>query len=224
MTFHELVLVGHYHVSALARTQQTKVLVGPFVRVLDALEGAWGADERAQTDLNLAHVPALFAERDLREMIERVAVLARAAGGEDGPAYEGLFPYGLEVELLPEAQSYLAVAIALRERLISLPAALEVKAHAIADFDSAVAKLSAAVDALEVAELTATRLRELAEKARSEFLEAYERDALAVEQMFPGDSAQQDLYFDERNVEDDLLVNGVGEWPPVQKKGRGRPS
>jgi hypothetical protein len=223
MTLDELVRLGHYHVAALGHSEETKALIPAFASVLEDLDGALGIDRRAQHALKMANIPALFAEGEMGDAIEHVALLARGADYGETPVYWALFPRGIEAEMPPpEGQSHLVLAMVLRERLVSHPAAIDVKAQVMADFDKAVAKLSAALAARKSAEIEATRARAWAEKMRTEFLAAYERNAVAIANIFPDDQPRQDLYFDERNVDKCLLPGGDDGWPPVGKKGGGK--
>jgi hypothetical protein len=228
MTIDELVRLGHYHLCALAKTEQTKALVSGFARVLDALEGAAETARRAKRALMRANVPALFAETDMREVITHVAAIARTsdrAAREGGRAvYQALFPNGLEVELSPQGAARVAVAIALRARLVSHPAVVDVKAQVIGDFDKALATLIAALAARQLAENEAIRTRELAEHARAQFLAGYERDAEAIAKLFPANPLRQDLYFEERDIDENLMACEAEWWPSVGRKDDGKPS
>jgi hypothetical protein len=224
MTLHELVMLGNYHVAALKHTEETKGLIGEFAKVLDVLEGASAADRRAQQELSAAGVPVKFAEYETHEAIRRVALLACGPDGSETPLYQALFPFGIEVTLATEGQSLLTDAFILGERLVHLRAAMDLKAQVRGELEEALAKLSQLLAAQEQAEIVATRAREHAEKSRTEFLAAYERNAVAIEKLFPDSQRQQDIYFDERHVDHELMTAEADWWPATEKKGGGRPS
>lgn len=224
MTLHELVMLGNYHVAALKHTEETSGLIGEFAKVLEALEGAAATDRREQEDLSAASVPVIFAEHETREAISRVAQLARGPDGSDTPLYQALFPFGVEVSLATEGQSLLTDAFILGERLVHLRAAMDLKAQVRTELEDALATLGQRLAAREQAEIAATRARAHAEKSRTEFLAAYERNAVAIEKLFPDSQSQQDIYFDERHVDHALLIAEAYWWPGTQKKGGGRPS
>jgi hypothetical protein len=224
MTLDELVMLGHYHVAALERTEETKGLIAEFAKVLDVLEGASATDRRAQRDLMAASIPVRFAEYETRETTKRLALLACGSDGGQTPLYQALFPFGLDDSLATEGQSLLAEAFILVERLIYLPSAEDLKAQVRSDLEEALAKLGQRLAARERAEIAAARAREHAEKARTEFLAAYERDAVAIEKLFPDSQRMRDAYFDERHADYDLMAAEADWWPSTNKKGGGRPS
>jgi hypothetical protein len=84
-------------------------------------------------------VAVRFSENALEPAIRQVALLAHGADNNatGGPAFNALFPNGLDAELRPIGPSQVAAAAALRERLDTQPAAAKVKAQVMDSFDKA---------------------------------------------------------------------------------------
>jgi hypothetical protein len=175
MTSDELSLLGHYHVAALEYTEETKGLVADFADVLAALEAAAEADRLAHRQLMLDTIQVKRAEYEARKLVRGVAQSARGPEDIATSLYQALFPLDVTALLLDEGESLLTDLFILRERLIHVDTAKELKVEAIAEVEGALAKLSERLATHAQAELTATRTGEQAEKYRREFLAASSR-------------------------------------------------
>ncbi len=222
MTSEELSLLGRYHVAALEHTEETKDLIADFASVLAALEAATEADRLAQRALLLATVPVNRAEYEAQRIVMRVVSLARGPDDLTTSLYEALFPLDIADVLLDEGESLLTDLFDLREGLVHVQAAKELKAQVLAEVEGALAKLGETLAAHAQAESAAMRTCEQAEKWRREFLAAYERDAATIAKLFPGQQKKQDAYFDDRHVDFELMTAEADWWPATSNKSGGR--
>jgi hypothetical protein len=222
MTLDELVLLGHYHVAALGQTEETKGMIADFTKVLEGLQAAAETLRLADHQRPRVVIPVNFAERDANDVLRRVAGLARGPQDLDTPLYEALFPMGVLAPLLDDGETLVDDLFVLRERLVHLDSAKDVKPLVIAEVETALAKLAEALAALVHAENAETRAHEQAEKARSKFLAAYERNAITIAKLFPDETRTQDAFFDERHVDFEMMTSDGNWWPVTSKKCGGR--
>lgn len=222
MTLDELGLLGHYHVEALGCSEATKGLIADFAKVLATLEAAAEAFRLAHRESLRAAVPVNLAEAHANDVCRRVAELACGPQGEETPLYQALFPMGLLAPLLDDGEDLVDDLFLLRMRLKYHRAAKDLKPLVIADVETALARLAEALATLVQAENAETRAYEQSEKSRREFLAAYERNAITIAQLFPDQQKQQDAFFDDRQVDFEMMTSGGDWWPVTSKKCGGR--
>jgi hypothetical protein len=207
--------LGRHHLSALGRTEETKPLVGTFQPVYDNLLSAVGTHAEADAVFRDAGVGVLFAEELLEHAIREVSLRAHAIDDNaiTGPAYKALFPDGLDVVLRPVGASQAEVAVALRGRLETQPAAAMVKAQSMDDLDKSLVVFKTSLDARAAAETRLSQARNAESGARERFIAAYDSNIGAIRQLFPRNRKRQDLFFD--TVTAKRTSNSGGNTPPA---------
>jgi hypothetical protein len=191
--------LGRYHLAALAQSEGTKALASAFEPIHSGLQTAAEARVQAEKAMTVLRVGVRFAEDGLERAIRQVALLAHTVDNNatTGPAYKALFPDGLDAEVRPIGASQVDVAVALRARMDSQPAAAPVKAQATENLDKALAAFRSALAARTAGETQVSQARAAEMGARERFVSAYDANMGAIRQLFPRERAQQNLYFDE---------------------------
>jgi hypothetical protein len=199
MASETLLALGRYHLAALKRSEQTQPLADGFRPALDQLKAAATARAQAEEDMTEVRVGARFAEDAMETVIRQMGLQAHSVDRHNatGPAYKALFPDGMDAVLRPIGASQVQAAETLRSRLDHQPAAAQVKAQMMDDFDKALADLRAALAKRADGENRVRLARATEMGARESFASAYDSNIGALRQMFPRNPSRQNLYFDE---------------------------
>jgi hypothetical protein len=209
--------LGGYHLSALKRTEETKVLIGSFQPAQDNLRNAVMGLAEAETVWKEAAVGVIFTEDALEHAIRDVALRAHAEDNNatTGAAYRALFADGLEAVLRPAGASQAEVALALRGRLDTQPAAAKVKAQVMDTLDTSIAAFKVALDERVSADGKVKQARDTEAGARERFIAAYDSNMGAIRQMFPRNRKRQDMFFDTISSKRSSSNNSAGNTPPI---------
>ena len=194
-----LLVIGAYHITALGTTPElTGGLVPGFQLTQDELRVAMRAREDVEYAAVVPRVLARFAEYALEQTLRQLGLAAHALDNNmhTGAAFKAVFPSGTDAAIRPRGAAQVAAALEVAKLLATRPAAEPLRAEYAAKLDAGIGALKGRIEDRKTSAVAVGAAQAVEMGLRETWVATYDSHAGAIRELFPKQTARQDLYFD----------------------------